>query len=45
MEDAVLDRLEAGEYERSRGDFDEEYREAAENMIFEAEGDFYKKKH
>lgn len=46
MEDAALFRLEAGEYEnRNREDIDEEFRESAENMIFEAEGDFYKKKH
>lgn len=46
MEDAVLDRMEAGENGISAAAYDEEYAsEAADNMIFETEGDLYKKKH
>lgn len=47
MEDAVLDRLEAGEYgERGSAEYDGEPGAGyPENMIFETEGDFYKKKH
>ena len=46
MEDAVLDRLEAGESGLSAAAYDEEYPlEAGDSMIFDTEGDLYKKKH
>ncbi|MGD0566469.1 MAG: hypothetical protein ABSA34_03955 [Candidatus Goldiibacteriota bacterium] len=46
MEDAVLDRLEAGEDGLSAAAYEEEYPAGpGDNMIFDTEGDLYKKKH